>query len=102
MATSIGQYFQYSCLEDLPPPRQRSLAGQFTRLQRVGHYLSDPMHIDARLVLACGRSASVRIEYAGDAAAWLAGTLEVPSVQEHRLPLLQELWPYQSFSFLFL
>ena len=27
---------------------------------------------------------------------WLVGTLEAPSVQGHGLPLLQELWPYQS------
>ena len=46
---------------------------------------------------ACGSSAPVRAEHEGGAAAWLAGTLVVPSVQGHRLPLQQELWPYQSF-----
>ena len=41
----------------------------------------------------------MRVEREG-AAAWLLGTLEVPRVQGHGLPLLQELWPYQSlFSF---
>ena len=45
---------------------------------------------------ACGSSASVRVEREGGAAAWLVGTLEAPYVQGHRLPPLQELWPYQS------
>ena len=52
-----------------------------------------------RLFFACGRSAPVRIEHEGGAAAWLAGTLAVPSVQGHRLPLPQELWPYLSLFF---
>ena len=55
----------------------------------------DPMHIDARL-FACGSSAPVRVEREGGAAAWLEGTLAAPSVQGHGLPLLQELWAYQS------
>ena len=38
----------------------------------------------------------MRVEREVDAAAWLAGTLAVPTVQEHGLLLLQELWPYQS------
>ena len=46
---------------------------------------------------ACGSSAPVRVEHEGDATVWLAGTLAAPSVQGHRLPPLQELWPYQSF-----
>ena len=49
------------------------------------------------MFFACGSSAPVRVEREGGAAAWLAGTLVVPSVQGHRLPLQQELWPYQSF-----
>ena len=39
----------------------------------------------------------MRVEREGDAAAWLAGTLAAPSVQGHKLPQQQELWPYQSF-----
>jgi len=39
----------------------------------------------------------VRIEHEGGAAAWVPGTLEVPSVQGHGLPQLQELWPHQSY-----
>ena len=45
---------------------------------------------------ACGSSAPVRVEHEGGTAAWLAGTLAVPSVQGHGLPPMQELWPYQS------
>ena len=45
---------------------------------------------------ACGSSASVRVKHEDGAAAWLVGILEVPSVKGHALPLLQELWPYQS------
>ena len=45
----------------------------------------------------CGSSAPVRVECEGGAAAWLAGTLAAPSVQVHKLPPWQELWPYQSF-----
>ena len=45
---------------------------------------------------SCCSSAPVRVEREGGEAAWLAGTLVVPSVQGHGLPLLQELWPYQS------
>ena len=38
----------------------------------------------------------LRVERVAGAAAWLVGTLVAPSVQGHRLPLRQELWPYQS------
>ena len=38
----------------------------------------------------------MRVDREGGAAAWLAGTLAAPSVQEHRLPPPQELQPSQS------
>ena len=41
----------------------------------------------------------MRVEHAGGVAASLVGTLVVPSVQGHRLPPLQELWPYQESFF---
>ena len=41
----------------------------------------------------------MRVEHEGDTTAWLAGTLAAPSVQGHGLPLLQELWAYQSLFF---
>ena len=43
----------------------------------------------------------MRVEHEGGAAAWIVGTLVVPNVQGHKLPPLQELWPYQSFFFFF-
>ena len=48
---------------------------------------------------ACGSSAPVRVEHEGGVAASLVGTLVVPSVQGHGLPLPQELWPYQESFF---
>ena len=38
----------------------------------------------------------MRVDHEGVVAAWLSGTLTVPSVQGHRLPLPQELWSYPS------
>ena len=37
----------------------------------------------------------MKVEREGGAAAWLSGTLAMPSVQGHRVPPLQGLWPYQ-------
>ena len=65
---------------------------QSTGSQRVGHDHMDRL----KSFFDCGSSAPVRVECEGGTAAWLAGTLVVPSVQGHRLPPLQELWPYQS------
>ena len=45
---------------------------------------------------ACSSSAPVKAEREGGMAAWLVGTLVVPSVQGHGLPPPQALWPYQS------
>ena len=90
----LANTLQYSCLEnslsDRKPGRPQSIG-----LQRVGHDQSDPVCIDTRL-LACGSSAPVRAESEDSAAAWLVGTLAAPSVQGHRVPPPQELWPYQS------
>ena len=41
----------------------------------------------------------MRVACEGDAAVWLVGTLEGPSVQGHEQPPPQELWPYQSVFF---
>ena len=49
-----------------------------------------------KIFFACGSSAPVRVECEDVTAAWLVGTLVVTSVQGHRLPLWQELCPYQS------
>ena len=86
--------FQYSCLEK--PPTEKPGRPQSTGSQIVGHDQSDPVCIDPIPFYACGSSAPVRVEREGGAAAWLEGTLAVPSVQRHRLLPRQELWPYQS------
>ena len=39
----------------------------------------------------------MRVEHESGAASWLTETLLAPSVQLYGLPVLQELWPYQSF-----
>ena len=52
-----------------------------------------------KIFFASGSSAPGRVEHEGGAAAWLVGTLVAPSVQGHKLPLPQELWPYQSLFF---
>jgi len=41
--------------------------------------------------LACGSSASVRVEREGGTAAWVMGTLAAPSVRRHGLPQPLEL-----------
>ena len=81
------------------PPDRGSGRPLSTGSQRVGHDKSSPVCIDARLFFACGNPSPLRVEYESGAAAWLAGTLVVPSVQGHRLPLPQELWPYQESFF---
>ena len=69
---------------------------QSTGLQSIEHDQSNPACVDARHFFACGSSAPVRVEHEDCTAAWLVGTLVVPIVQGHRLPLPQELGPYQS------
>ena len=77
---------------------------QSTGSQRAGQDRSDSAYINTRLffvclfvcLFVCGSSAPVRVECEGGATAWLAGTLAAPSVQGHKLPPWQELWPYQS------
>ena len=38
----------------------------------------------------------MKVEREGGTAAWVTGTLAVPSLQGHGLPQPQELWPCQS------
>ena len=77
--------------------RSPSLTGkpdrpQATESQRVGHCRSDCMH-RCKTFFDCGSCTPVRVGHEGGAAAWLAGTRVVPSVQGHRLPPPQGLWP---------
>ena len=100
MATSVGQYAPVFLPREPPSLIEKPGRPQSTGLQRVRHYQSDPVHIDARLFFffffACGSSIPLRVEGEDGSAAWLVGMLVVPNVQGHRLPLPQELWPYQS------
>ena len=93
----MANTLQYSCLEN-PPDRE---AWQAT-VYRVTKSLTRPkqpcMH-RRNIFFACGSSAPVRVEHEVGTAAWLVGTLAMPSVQGHGLPPPQELWPYQSFFF---
>ena len=74
---------------------------QSTGLQRVWTQQKRPCVHRHKTFFTCDSSAPVRVEREGGAAAWLVGTLAAPSVQEHGLPLPQELWTYQSFFFFF-
>ena len=95
MATSFGNTLQYSCLENPLSDRGAWQATVYRVAKRQDQ--NDPVSINTRLFFfACGSSDPVRVERKGGAAAWLAGTLAAPSVQGLRLPLQQELWPYQS------
>ena len=96
MVTSIGQYAPVFLPGEPPSLSEKPGRPQSTGSQRVGHYQSDPVCIDTRHFLPMAALPLVRVEREGGTAAWLAGTLVVPSVQEHGLPLLKELWPYQS------
>ena len=80
----LANMLQCSCLRNCPP-WQRSLANQSTRSPRVRLYQGDPACIDAKF-FSCGYSAPVRAESEGSTAAWLAGTLAAPSLQQHGLP----------------
>jgi len=102
MATSIGQYSPVFLPGEPPSMTEKPGRPQSTGLQIVGHDQSDPVCKDTRLCFASVSSVPVRVEHEGGTAAWLAGTLVSPSVQGHRLPLPQEIWPYWShFSSLF-
>ena len=78
-----------------PLPDREAWQATVYRVAKCQTLLSHPAHIDERL-FAYGNSAPVRVEREGGTAAWLVGTLAVPSVQGHGLPPQQELWPYLS------
>ena len=88
MTTVLANTLQYFCLEN---PSDRSLAGHSPQGCKES---ATPCAIDS--FFACGSSAPVRVELEVGTVAWVAGTLAVPSVQGHRLPQPQELWPYES------
>ena len=83
MTTSIGQDTPVFLSGEPPSLTEKPGRPQSTGSQRVRHYRSDPAYVNARHFLACGSSASLRVEHVGGTAAWLAGTLVVPNVQGH-------------------
>ena len=94
MATSIGQYTPVFL-----PREFLALTEKSGRPHSIGSQSDTPkatLCIDTRLFFACGSSAPVRVEGKGSVVAWVMGALEVPNVQGHGLPPLQDLWPYQS------
>ena len=98
MVTNIGQYAPVF-LPGGPPLTEKPGRLQSTGLQRATEDTTKvTLCTQAQFFFffACGSSAPVRVECEGHAAAWLAGTLVVSSVQRHGLPLLQGLWPYLS------
>ena len=76
----LANTLQYSCLETPPPPPllPDREAWQTTVYRDAESATTQVTH--TRLFLACGSSAPVRVECEGGTAAWLLGTLAVPSV----------------------
>ena len=99
MESSIGQY-----APAFLPGEPLSLTEQSGRLQATGVQrasrirLKQPCTHRCKTFFAYGSSALVRVEHDGGAAAWFVGILAAPSVQGHRLPPPQELWPYPNLS----
>ena len=83
---------QYSCLENRVSDREAWQATVY-RVAKSQTQPKQPCRHRCKTFFACGNSALVRVENEGGVAAWLVETLA--SVQGHRLPPLQELWPYQ-------
>ena len=106
----LANTLQYSCLENPVSDREawqatiyRVTKSQTGPKRPCAHkrktYLVVGFFFCCCFFFASGNSAPVRVEHKGGAAAWLVGALAAPSVQGHRLPPLQELWPYQSLFF---
>ena len=91
----MANTLQYSCLENPFSDREAWQATVY-RVTKSQTLLKRPYAHRRKTFLAYGSSAPVRAEHEGGAAAWLAGTLAVPSVQGHGLFPWQELLPYQS------
>ena len=92
----LANTLQYSCLENPLSDRKdwQAIVYRVPKCQIGPKRLCMHRH-KTFFSFACGGPAPVRVEHEGGAAAWLAGTQVMPSVQGHRLPLLQELWPCQ-------
>ena len=75
-------------------PWQRSLGGHSSRVTESWTRPKRPCMLRCKIFFACGSFTPVKAERQGGPAACISGTLAVPSVQGHRLPQPQELWPY--------
>ena len=69
-----------------PLPDREAWWATVYRVAKSWTLLKGPCTHRLKTFLACGSSAPVRVEHEGSTAAWLVGTLAVPSVQEHKLP----------------
>ena len=77
----MASTLQYSCLEN-PISDGEAWQGTVYRVAKSRTGLKQPCeHKHKPFFSPCGNSAPVRVDCEGDAAAWLAGTLAVPSVQ---------------------
>ena len=97
MATSIGQYAPVFLPGEPRLPDREAWQATVYKVAKNRTLPKRPCVRRCKTFLACGSSGPVRVAHEGCAAAWLAGTLAVPCIQGHELPLPQELWPYQSF-----
>ena len=78
------------------PPEREAWQATVHRVTNSWTQPKQPCVCRCKASFICGSSAPMRVECEGGAAAWFAGTVAAPSVQEHRLPPPQELWPDQS------
>jgi len=97
MATSIGPYRSSVLAWRTPLTDREAWQATVYRVAKSQTLPKQPCVHRCKTFFPCGSSASVIVEHEGGAAAWLVGTLAVPSVQGHGLPPLQELWLCQSF-----
>ena len=93
----LANMLQYSCLEN-PLSDREAWQDTVYRVAKSRTGQKRPCvhkHKTFFFFFGLGSSAPVRVEHEGGAAAWLAGTLVALSVQGHKLPPQQELWPHQ-------
>ena len=90
----LANMLQYSCLEN--PCDREAWQATVYRVAKSRTLPKQPYVHRCKIFFPWGSSAPVRVDHEGGAAAWLMGTQVVQSVQGHRLPPPQELWPYQS------
>ena len=85
MATSIGPYRSSVLAWRALLTDREAWQATVYRVAKSWTRLKRPCVHRHKTFLACGSSAPVRVEREGGTAAWLAGTLAVPSVQGHGL-----------------